>query len=659
MPLPLPIDIETLVRIVAVGVLVLYVWPRYALVTGRPENGWDAAVGNAAQMMVVLILTGYATAALHAFGWLSLVAVLLALRLVRPSQNASEYQLRPSMRLAARLLEELDRLGGWPSRAWAALRARHRRNAVRRPIPPAAVLGGCAAVAVFGVAAWMRLAVPFAHAAIPFADSSQTLALTQGIQQQHLFLGGVYPQGFYILIADMVRLSAANPVVAAKFLGPLNGVLLVASVGFATYRSTGRVAPAVLAMLVYGTLPRLLPYDSLRQVGLDAESLGNALVLPTLWFVYAAWRRPEAWWRISALALITAAALIQPLAAINVVLAAIAATVGAWLTPGTLYHHLRWLVHWLPRALLVAVTPIAIGIAAGISLQAQSAASPVVAQHQPSPPELVPIVAAAGVLLLLLVRLRTPGRGDPLHDGAGLPLAGLTLLAAALAVQHALPAWFDSRVLENRSGELVALAEALCLGLGLAGIWEALSSIGERTAEWLALAAALAALGYGWAVSSPAPLDALSQYRWVPDDYVAAFVGIGSSLPRKSWLAVGDESGFGYAYGQGFFMSATDFSAHVRAAERWLAFTVPGHSPNLLPETRIFFFVDKRIVVGPAYRRGAVPRRTRQQASLRSWLAAWQRSHGPLPIYFDGPDLIVYEMVRPGTAPVPAVEGAP
>ncbi len=650
MPLPLEIVIGTFARLILGGIVVLYIWPRYAFGPVPEASRSDAAVGYAARMLLALIVAGYALAATHLYSWLTLVLALAALAFLRDRTERSQYELGRGRRFAASLLTELDRLGSWPTRLRESRQAPRRRRAGARPRIHAVELAGAALLlVVLGVSAYLRLASPLQHAGIPFSDSDVVLYWVQSIEQQVLFPSGIYPEGFHIVIADLMRLTAANPIATVKFFGPLVGVAMVASVAYATYRLTGRIGPAVVAVLVYGTLPHFLPYEHLRQVGTDSQEFGNMLVLPTLWFVYASWQNGSRFYRGTAVSLLAVAGLTHPVVALNAGIAAVAGTLAAWLAHGVDWRALGWYVRWTALAVLIAVVPLGMALALGIHLNSSGAAFAGAVSHAPAPliglPERVALVAAFALLAVRAVRL-IAGRSGRAELGA--PLAGLLLLLGALAVQEAPLLGIHSVVLASRSGELVALGEVLAYGMGLSAVQEIFELLHVPTARWLALAGAAALVALAWSQYRPVPWNAFATARWLPDDFVVAYADIGSSFQRGSWLAVSDDSGFDYAYGEGFFMRGEEFLSRVATTGTWPRYAVAGGAAAPVGESRIFIFVDRRLVVAKAYRHVVAPRRAKAQAAIRKWLAAWETTHGPLQIYFRGPDLTVYELSRGG-----------
>ncbi len=647
MPLPLSIELDTMLRLVICGLVLFYLWPRYVFAVDGDVARADRLAGYAARMLLLVAGAALGLAAVHAFSWFTLAVLVFAPRLLKVQPDTGQGR---GVGVGSRLLGDLDRLGSLPRRAWAFL-----RKGLQGPWrvtwrPSVYVLAGGFLLAVLlGVSAYLRLAPAFAHAGIAFSDSNVVLYWVQAIGQQILFPNGIYPEGFHAAVAGLMRLSVASPIATIKFIGPIIGVAMVGSVGFAAYRLTGRFAPAAVAMLVYGTLPHLLPYIYLRQAGTDSQEFGNMLVLPTLWFVYASWVKQGNWYRGTAIALLAMAALTHPIVSLNAGLAAVAATVAAWLTVGVRWQTLGWWLRWLPVALVLAVAPLVVALAIGIPLNTASVGFAAQTTAAAAPPittlDKLALLSACMLLLVRAVRLvaRRAERAD-----LGMPLAALLTLVAALAIQEAATFGIHLLALQSRSGEFVALAVALCLGMSVSAVQELLELVRPAFGRWAGLLLAAGVVAGAWAQSAPQPFNPFPTYRWLPDDFVVAYARIAATQPSGSWLAVSDDSGFDYAYGQGLFMTAADFAQHVGTKGPWPTYHHPGQATRPLATRHLFIFVDRRIVVAPSYSTPTVPRRQAVQKLIRGWVNRWERTHGPLHVYFRGPDLTVYELTAPG-----------
>lgn len=645
--LPLDLILGTLARIAVVcGVLLLWL-PRYIFPPLDGLPGGDRLLGGAAQMLLLVMVLGYVLVTAHIYEWLTVVGVIvvavLARRTVARHQERRSH-LGPGARLEATLLEEIDGIAALPaqllSRTARAMRARW-SGGHRRP-DPLWIAGAVLVAGVGTVAGWIRLWGNFAHAALPLSDAYVVLAWIKEVSEQHLFVNGVYPEGFHIFAATVQKLGLANPVVVEKFIGPLVGCAMVASVGYLAYRVSGRPAAGVVAALIYGTLPALLPYDVARQAATDSQEFGNMLVLPIVWFTYRAWcQRSVPGYRVVAVVLLAAVALVHPLAAANAAAGAVAATLAAWLVHGIRRDTLRWMVRWVPRAALLAVLPLAAGLALGLKLQSTSA-SFLVSGSTAAPPPITALQTVALLAPVALYALRRAARRPLAEQGA--PLAAAFTLAAALLIGQAPRFGLHSEVLASRSGEFIALAEAAGLGLAWALAEELLARVaGARRAAWMSLWGVAALATVAWIRLPPVPAWS---YTMDADDFVKAYVLIQTQFTPTDWLAVSDGGGYALSFGYGFHLELSAFLAHVPPAPAW-----PTYNGQPIGEDHIFIFVEKSYHTVHIAGAGPIPSLAvrRENAAVAAWVAAWERLHGPMPVYFDGPDTVVYELSRPAS----------
>lgn len=646
MSLPLSLILGTLASMLVTGLLVLFWWPRIALVQFPEMDPLDRMVANLARITVFLIAIGYLLTVLGLFSWLALALSMILLKIVaRLSPGAMSGPGAPTS-WGSRVLAELNDLALIPLQLWASLRwrgARQERTAGRRSWY--GLFAALMAAAVAAVAAWMRLWQNWAHAALPYSDAYVLLAWMKDIQLDRLFPNGIYPWGYLVIMADLDRLGFADPVIFFKFIGPAVGVAMVLSLGYAAYRFSGRPAPAIVAMLCYGTLTFLFPYTVDRQAASLAQEFGSVFVLPTAYFAYRSWLEPDhTGWRWVVVSLLAVEGLVHPIPLLNGALAATAGTLGGWMAAGINRRALGWYLKWVPLTAILVALPIVLPRALGIPLYGSSAAF-LVSTTASSPPPLTMVaeVAAGACLALFLFQwLRR-------RDGAliAVPLVVLMLLAAALLVQQ-LPRWgIDSALLSQRSGNLVAFAEAL----GLAMAWWLLEElvcwcVGEGRGAWISLLAAAALVVSAWRAFPPVPLR---PYSMTSDAYVAAYEKIITTQPADSWLAVSNNFGYPFALGQGFQMDVPLFVSHVAANRSGqLLFYAPGggHAPYPLGQAETFLFINRRFHLAPLGATGQLYRRIdrRDSALLGAWLRIWEAHHGTARVFFTSPELTVYEL---------------
>ncbi len=646
MALPLWLILETLARL-AVGVVAVFIWwPTYALPQYPAMARIDRLAANATQMVLFLIVVGYLLTAAHLLYWVPLVVLIFFLRFtVRPAYR-SRYELSTNSRLAAIFLAELDRLATTPHRLAQGLVGGWNRfwHSLRLP----SLYGLVAAfttLVVVSVAAWSRFWGNWTHAALTYSDAYVVIVWMKEILAQNLFVNGIYPRGFHLVLAQMDKLTLASPVVFEKFFGPAVGVAMVLSVGYSAWRLTGRVAPGIVAMALYGTMFFLFPYVADRQAATDSQEFGNIFALPTAYFVYQSWVAPqEKGWRWIAVCLLAIAGLVHPIPLLNAVIAAVAGTVAGWMAAGVDRKVLGWYSRWIPLAALVVILPVAVPYALGIPLYG-SAASFLTAKGTLPLLSISPVAEVAAASCVLLFLLRLIRRQDGTRIGA--PLVALFVLAGAVAVQQLPHFGIDSALLTTRSGEFVAFAEALGLAMGWCLIEELIGwVVRDRAATWLSLLSALVLTGYAWLVFPP---PALTPYSMTSDAYVYAFEKIATTQTSGSWLVISNNFGYSLALDQGFQIDIPTFVSHVSASSpfRWPHYAPGGGvKPYPLAQSEIFLFVNHHYHMAPAAVSGplyaAIDRH--DSALIAAWLRTWDATHRPATVFFTSPELTVYEL---------------
>lgn len=639
MEIPFTLLVETLVRLAGVMVVVLYVWPKVALPPYPDLLPLDRTVSGAARIVLFMMVVGYVLVVLRLFEWPILVAALVLLHLSRPSAGPNLYRLPFLRRVGARILEELDHLATWPQRilreGWRQIRGRPLH---RPPLIP--VLGTVAALVILGGAAWLRFHMAWVHAALPFSDGYVVVYWVKAIDNQILFPNGIYPEGFHIFIAEMGKLAFANTVVFIKFFGPTVGLFMTLSVGYTAYRLSGSIGAGLLALAVYGVVPHLLPYDLSRQVATDSQEFGNALVVPVAYFTYRAWTHPrEAGFKETALALVVIVGLVHTLALLNAVLAFLSGTLAAWAIGAWPRRVLAWFAGRLGVGALLVIAPFALALLAGIPPNASSVsfAGSETARTAPLLTRLedVALLAPLALALLRVARRRSA-------EEVGSALVGFFLMAFAVAVQLAPLVGLHSLVLESRYMEDLALVEAVALGLLWAFGEEFVGwATGERPAQALSLAGALAFTAYAWRTHPPVPP---APYTMNSDAFVAQYLRIADTELAGTWQAVSEDEGFALAYGEGFQMTPQTWVAHASPDGPW-----PTYGGRTLAMGEVFFFVHRRFHdPHVASIQGVIDARLRGYEAgnreLEAWLRVFVRHHGPLKVFYRGKDLTIYEI---------------
>lgn len=593
-------------------------------------QGEDQAVAQALAMWTVLMMVGYVLAAVRVFNLAVLTAVLWGVRWFFYRRERKDTHM---LWVAEDLYSTLERI-------WHRLREWGGRRRIGSWRPSVAIL---LTGMVLGISAWLRFDFNWVHAALPFSDAYETLSWMKGIEHGILFPNGLYPQGEYILMAILHRVTRTSAIPFDKLFGSTVGLAMVASVMWTSWRFTGRKAAALAAGLLYGVFGHFLPYTEARQIATEAQEFGNMLVLPTGFFVYQAWTvRRKGYVTLSGL-LLAAVGLIHPLALLNGVIAAAAATAAALATRQASLPVLRRFVPAVALAALVTVAPYAVGLLLGIPFLATTLpfliSSSGVSRSSGLPVEDWLGWAAAAAYWLLAELRRDVAK-------AGIAVMAAGLLLGAVGIQYLPYIGVRSLALSVRSGELVALALALAAALGVAVLEDSLAWVGVAEgvpSAVMAAAVSLAGLALGW-VDPPVPL---ASYTMDPDVTVAEFEHIVRTYPRDSWLVV-SAGDYALAANQGYQMDPAAWVKHVPVRARWPVYYYTHQRAAPIYQHRLFIFVPRRLslMYGEAFPEWHVPDQ-RQLADERAWVRHWQARHGPLPVYFANRQLVVYELVNP------------
>jgi len=648
-PLPLSMSLAAIARVVLGGLVALYLWPRLVLAPDGVE-GADRGVVGFVLATACVIIGGYLATVAHVFGPASVALVLLAPLALRAPRRTFAPLVGPSLpeALAVRVVDGLDALGRAP--AWAAgwTRMWLARGGLRRVRLPSVPWGpalrvGVPAAAVLAGAAWLRWGFGLHHAGLLYSDSLETIAWVKLLPNGTVFASGIYPYGYYLTMGSLHALTGGLTVPFVKWFGPVVGVAMCGSVMWTTYRmSGGRLAPSLAAGILYGLLPAFMAYQAPRQAASEPQEFGDMFVLPILWLTYRAWSTGRAGYRVGAAAGLLLVASIEPIAMVNGIAAAVAGTLAAWLVHRPRRPAVTATARLVAGVALVAAAPLAIGVALGVHLLATAAHFALLTTNLP-PPALTRTDAAAGagIALCLLVRLFV--RRERVDEvGSALAAAWLFILAVFLAQ---LPRFgVASLALATRSGELLALADALGVGMGVLGLVAALERVGRSALTGWIAAAAVA--GIGALLVERQGLVPIRYYRMTSDAYVVAFERIASRFPRDSWLAVAD-GGYAFALNDGYNLEPQAWVHGAGLSTRWPNFSQGTGPATPLIDPYLFVFVP----TGPSVpavdsRAQAIAEHAQWQAVTR-WVAAWQARYGPMPVYMRTPQLTVYWLRHP------------
>ncbi len=625
--------------VIVVVIIPYVIFPRISV---EPSDEWMARVSF---MLLWLILAGYTLAASKLLGAVALLVMAALTGWLSRRRSQSRYELRGSTQARASFYDFLSRQMRWNRQQSSGTKM----SGWWSPLPstPGPYIWTLLVLGILLVAGWMRFAPNWHHAGLFFSDAYETVQWVKGIDLGSLFPTGIYPMGYYLVMADIQLLTHANPILFVKFFGALIGTLLTGSVMWSTYRFSGRAVPALVAGAIYGLMPHLLPYYGVRQLAAEGQEFGNMLVLPLAWLVFQAWVTKTRGYVFASSALLAVIGLTHPIALFNAVLAAIAATIGGWLVAGISGRVFKLFLWLVPLAAVISVIPLVVPYALGVPLLSSGVgflmATGASVSSNPAvilpPVPLMVWIALAGILSLFVTKLLWY---DELWE-MGLPATAFLLLAFAEGVMQLPRVGISSAVLITRGGEFLALTEVFGIGLGVAGLQEAVERIGvpRSWAAGGALVGAMLSLGLMLKRDVPRPFVG---YTMDSDALTRQFVRIDESFPRFSWVAVA-HNGYALALNQGYQYEPSFWTAHVSPVSKWPKFHGLSRTPYPVSQRYIFLFVPSHMTL-PAGYQPLLSQDYQQKKVLLNWIKEWTRLHGPLSVFYKGPDLTIYQLTN-------------
>lgn len=626
--------------------MVAYVWLPGLLF--RPVNGTrgDRLWANWMRMVMFVIVVGYLlviTKLMEVIGFAVVVAAWMMVRRGRQAKHAP----RPrgvAMAIMYDMLE-LNRLFRiWWQRIVVFFRGRLARNVRSRLRLNPKILLWVVGITIFAISAYIRLDNAWTNAAPAMSDGDTTLAWLKYVNERILFHDGIYPQGEYFYMDVLLKLSFINPLYVVNYAGPLDTLLVVVGLFYVIRRLTGSVTGALVAAGLYGVFVHQLLYDDwTRQAASDAQEFGFAFVLPTLWFFFRYLDSGERTDLGVAFAGLCANGLTHALSYVLVVAGAASLFGAVWLVKGNAsLRRIGLCVLAGAASGLVALGPLGLGRMFGRNLNSSASAfaSATASSAVVLPPHLHWSSYAALTAILVLavyavVQLLRGGDEVVWLFGAFFGAGIFISYYFGGPVTH-------NEVLISRDIDLWGVVMPLVIGTAVALLANKLAAAGIGVV-WQGCAL-VAALGVGLWLSPPTPMI---PYKLQWNDEVEAYLKIDRAYRFTSYMIVAPQLEYALVLGDGYLLGWNQL--------------VNGYNPAAPPLTRygqhhidtnlnsnVFVYVPKSIfevsksnsvyaLEAPIYRQ-----EQRQLVALHQWLAAYQRAHGKLQVFYSSPHLTVY-----------------
>lgn len=408
------------------------------------------------------------------------------------------------------------------------------------------------------------------HYYLPASEAYQHLSWIKYLQKSPLVVGhptriyqdGIYPYGYHAVLSALSLLNFLDPFEVISFAGPLTGLLVLASVGYAAYRFTGRFTASAVAMgiLAAGYLGSGNNGAS-RLISPLPPEFAAAFVLPSLasaWAYVVTRDRDQLF--IAALAAFIVAA-VDPWAFAYLAVALLAIFVAGRADGVVFGPALKNLGLWVTGAGALGVAPLLVARLLGLPFhRAFSPLSTVSGQLAAGggstaglwvSRSLLDAGLALGLLLLgggWFARWRY---GERKRAPVAVGLGFMLLLTFVLSGGWAGPVYVDTAL----PGLLFALFAALGAGLAVEAVLDAVAWDARRRTSAVALALVVTFL-----VWRPVPAGALGQYEY--DEEVRAYLDILHKAKRWEWTVISTQEQLPKVLGYGFHTQISEFARH-------------------------------------------------------------------------------------------------
>lgn len=496
-------------------------------------------------------------------------------------------------------------------------------------------------LAVFATAAYLRFYDPVTHPAPAMSDAYVTLVWMKYIEARILFHDGLYPQGFHIILSVIRKVSAIDPLLVLKFVGPLAAVLIVVGVYYFVVRTTRSAVAGMVAAFVLGVLGQWLPLSYSRQASTNSQEFGLMFVLPTTWFVFNYLSKGDRHDYDAAVSGIAVVGLVHPMAALFLA-ACIAASYVAVLL-GKQFDFIRFLRMTAGGviAVVIAVLPLAIGYLTGRTFHGSSITFATAASDVLPPPVTPFILAALGCASLGFLWLLFQNAENRAYGWLV-----LTVALVALLIYQAPRFGVKSLALAARSGEFLSLAIASAVGSGTLVLGPRISW--SNRAKTMFVSAAVVALAVTGVLMRPSPAN---PYKLQSDASVEQYLRISTTMPPSDWLMVSNEEGYALAYGVGWHMHIKDLLRDYDPTQPELVL-VAERGARKIKMPYIFIFQEKTIFRPVAYPPELEPilaAREREKVNLAIWIDQYRRYHNNIRVYYEDSDLVIWVIEQPRT----------
>lgn len=500
---------------------------------------------------------------------------------------------------------------------------------------PYAVITFLLLFVILAFSCYLRFYDAFLYPQPNMSDGAVTLSWIKEIEERTLFQDGIYPQGFSIYMATLNKFSFIDTLYILKYTGPFNEFLILIGIYLFTSRISGRKAPGVLAVAIYGLLYHYLPGDFVRQAATNSQEFGFVFLFPTLYFYFNYLQEGDRNDLVTAFCGLAVTGLVHTVAFAFVGLGfALETFLSLLMRPIKTGKRVLWgtMIGFL--SILLAVAPAIIGHYL-LKIPYYSSSADYAGSFADVPLRTLArrdylfLIVLAFLFLCLLILIVKKSK-----NAIGVLFTALFSLLAFL-IYYAGGTLTRMSVVRDRSIELISLLIPVAAGIA---VYLVLQPLRQRNIRSLAEAVLCGGLVvYTALYIKPAPII---PYKMMNPSAVQEYLKISQNYLPTQWVIVSYDETYNFVRGKGYHILSDEFVKDYSPGNEYLKNNTTG---QYYKEPYVFLYYEKNLYYdGVESMTYTLKKRKLYNDELKSWIDTHRSKYSNLTLYDQDKNFEVY-----------------
>lgn len=615
----------------------------------------EKIVSRFIKMVFLVIIMGYLLVITKLYEVLSILVFLLLVYVTRKwIYRKKELDPRSFTRVTLRAWDTLDGLRNikkYYIGKWSRARLEKVKDRISL-LPFAPLIAGVILLVLIGISAYIRFYDVFVHAAPPLSDSYVTLAWMKYIDGRKLFEDGIYPQGFHIYLATLLKFSAIDGLYVLRYTGPLNILLLIIGLYYFIRKLTDSFVGGVVGATIFGLLSGYIPNLPIdRQAATNSQEFAFIFLLPSLYFLVMYLINGRKDYLCTGMIGTTIIGLVHMLVFGHIGIS-IGLLVLAYFIVNKFKHWQRGIRMWGMAVLTVVASLLPLGVGRVLGRTVHSASSEFLvstAKEKVGSQELYAIdyIALASIAIIAVV---TSLFYKHLSHQLRLVCSFTVLIGiSTFILYYFVGKWTNSTLIASRAIDLWAIILCLCIGIGVASLLAFWSFSAKR--DWVEIGIAGIALVV---LVGTYPPTIINPYKMQHDAVIEQYLNISEQFPVQTWQLISFNEGYSLVLGKGFHMHLDEFVERYDPKKKELTKFLEEESDKEIPPNNFVVFEKNMFQVSKtnsiySIMKGKYEKRQEHYANLQKWLDTYKKNHKKVTVYYEDENIVIYHFHREKT----------